>query len=607
MEKEILISSIKYVKKFTLENWKTVVLVLVVAMATNLYFIKQRLISTKPLVDSDPIFRTYKTIGNSFYQKNDSTKWLFLSGEEILSNGSEIQTDADSHAILSFIGQSGRIELSEKTHLGMSSDSSQGHKNTTIEFKKGEVYINYQAGSVQRPLLVKINDRIFRLINADIYISGNAEEQILVSVEYGKTTMKVAGESTGATFEKGQTILFKEKGYSVDESKFKIKTPFNYDRYNLEHDEYKVRFAFEPFQEKYNFQLFVGTNKENIKPYFEKPKSFEKNEFLVPFKKGSYYWYLGAFDGEKLLFTSHIKKFFVEPQGLIQLVKPLANTKLQLLHGTVNVQFQWDNPSQLEKVFIEVSKLKDFSKTIVHEPISDNNYFSYDFNEVGVYYWRVSGFLFGTSDLLSSGINTIDIVNEVVPQQVKVLFPKGKTVLTTLSLKNSDITFQWTKNPATTIYDVDIRSVNNGKVFHFETKNTELKIKDLLPGTYTWQVSDKRSNIVSPVAEFGVVGTKRLNFAKESEEAGYLSWQSGPRGTARYRVEALRIGSRSDFNAFFDEKSHTKKSLEITGDRISYKNFSAGIYAFKVYALDSEKNILADSDLKFLKVRDKEE
>jgi hypothetical protein len=452
---------------------------------------------------------------------------------------------------------------------------------------------------------VKIDDKVFKMINADMYIYGDVEDQVQVSIEYGKTTMMVGDKpNVDAVFEKGQAIFFREKNYSVEESKFKITTPFNYDHYNLEGNEYSVRFAFGSFQEDYQFQLMVGATREKLSPYFDKPKTFSGNEFSIPFKKGSYYWQLVAYKDNQPAFESHIKKFFVEPQGLIQLVKPLVSTKFQLVNGKANVQFQWDNPSQLEKVFIEISRLKDFSKTMVHESILDNNYFSYDFDEVGDYYWRVSGFPFGTSDLLPSGVSKVTIVNEVVPQQVRVLFPKEKTVLTTLSLKNSDITFQWTKNPATSIYSVEIQSTSDGKVYHYETADTEIKIKDLSPGSYTWWVSDKESNVVSPQAEFSVVQTRRLDFARESGEAGFLSWHAGPKGTARYRVEALRIGSRSDFNAFFDEKNRSKKSLEITGDRISYKNFSAGIYAFKVYALDAQKNILADSNLKFLKVRD---
>lgn len=599
VEKELLASAIKQFKQKATENWKVTVSILVLAMAANLYFVKERLIDSKIYVNDHPVFRTYKTTGNCFYQKKDSTKWLFLSGEEILSTGSELQTDADSHAILSFLGQSGRIELSEKTHLGITKSGN----DATIDFKKGEAYINYQASSVQKPLLVRIDDKIFKIINADLYIYGDVEDEVQVSIEYGKATMSI-GNAPGNMFEKGQALFFKEKDYSVAESKFKISTPFNYDHYNIEGDSYNVRFAYAPFQEDYQIQLLVGTTQDNMAPYFDKPKTFAANEFSVPFKKGAYYWQLMAYENNQPVFTSHIKKFYVEPQALIQLVKPAMNSKFQLVNGKANVQFQWDNPSQLEKVFIEISKQKDFAKTMAHESILENNYFTYDFDEVGEYYWRVSGFPFGTSDLLPSGINKVSIVSEVVPQQVRILFPKEKTVLTTLSLKNSDITFQWTKNPATTVYNVEIKSLKNGNVSNYETHDTEIKIKDLDPGFYTWKVSDKNSSIVSAEAEFSVVQTKRLNFSNESEEAGFLSWQAGPKGTSRYRIEALRIGSRSDFNAFFDEKSRTKKTLEITGDKISYKNFSAGIYAFKVYALDADKNILADSNLKFLKVRD---
>lgn len=597
VEKELVLQAIKNFKEKALENWKLVVFALVGAIFANLYYVKQNIVSNQIFINETPVFRTYKTSGNTFYQKKDSRKWLFLSGEEILSTGSEIQTDANSHAILSFVGQSGRVELSGKTHVGVIKNGN----DTTIDFKKGEIYINYQAGSVQKPLFVKIDQKIFKMTNSDLYISGDLEDQVQVSVEYGKTIMTLGQQVS--TLEKGQSVFFRsDRDYTVEDSKFKIKTPFNYDRYNLEKEEYGVRFAFEVLPENYQYQLMIGPSIEAMTPHFTQAQTFPKGEFGLPFKKGSYYWQLVAFDSGKALFTSHIKRFFVEPQSAIQLVKPLANSKFQLINGKADVQFQWDNPSQLEKVFIEISDHKDFTKTFVHESIPENNFFNQEFETVGDYHWRVSGFPFGTSDLVPSAVGKVSIVNDVIPQQVRVIFPRGKTVLTTLSLKNSDITFQWTKNPATSIYQVEIKSLKDGKTFQYETEDTQIKVKDLNQGNYSWKVSDKKSNLVSATEEFSVVLTKRLNFSKESEEFGFLSWQQGPKGTAQYRVEVLRIGSRSDFNAFFDEKSATKKSLEIKGDRISYKNFSDGIYAFKVYALDTERNILADSNLKFLKV-----
>lgn len=597
MEKDILVAALKKSKEKILENWIISIAVLVILIGANLLYINQNIISNKLFLSDAPVFRTYKTIGNCFYQKRDSKKWLFLSGEEILSTGSELQTDEDSHAILSFVGQNGRVEISEKTHLEV---GRQGN-DTTIDFKKGEIYINYQSGTVQKPLMVKIDKKIFKITNADLYISGDVDESVQIAVEYGKTTMLFGKQAN--VFEKGQAIFFKnEKEYGVGESQFKISTPFNYDRYNLVKKEFDVRFAFASLDNDYEIQLLAGPSLNTLVPVFEQPRVLTENEFSVPFKKGAHYWQLVAYQGKTPVLYSHIKKFFVEPQAPIQMVKPLLNTRYQLVKGSTEVQFQWDNPSQLEKVFIEISDRKDFSKTLVNESIPENNYYTHAFTSVGEYFWRVSGFPFGTSDLLQGGIGKINIVNEVVPQQVRVLFPKNKIILTTLSLKNSDITFQWTKNPSTTMYDVEIKSLKDGKFFNYQTSDTNLKINDLSPGPYQWKVSDKNSNIVSEPEQFSVLQTRRLNFAQNSELQSQLVWQPGPRGTVQYRVEALRIGSRSDFNAFFGQNSSTKKSLEIKGEKISYKNFSEGIYAFKVYALDSDKNILADSNLKFLKV-----
>lgn len=582
-------------------RWKTSIAVLALLLIANLFYVRYSSVN-KIIVEAEPsVLRTYKTSGNCFYQKSDSKKWLFLSGEEIITSGTELQTDANSQATLSFIGQSGRLELAQQTHVVMRRQNSY----TMIDFKKGETYINYQASNVNRPLLVKVNNKVFQLTNADLFVTGDIEDQVQITIEYGKVTMNQGENST--VFEKGQFLILKnEREYIVEDSKIGITTPFNYDRYNLKDREYKVRFAYTSLPEDIKIQLLLGKDIEKMNPHFSEPQSFSSNEFVVSLPKGTYYWQIVGYKNGEKVFLEPLKKFFIEPQAPIQLVKPHQSSKFQLVAGSVDIQFQWDNPSQLEKVFIEISEHKDFSKTLVNEAIPDNNYFNYKFHKAGEFYWRVSGFPFGTTELISSQPNRIEIVNDIIPQQVRILFPKDNTTLTTYSLKSSDITFQWSENPLTKIYSVEIKSLKTGKALNIDTEKNQLKIKDLEPGQYEWKVFDKISGLASFSERFQVVQTRRLSFKKESDEAGYLSWQSGPRGTVQYRVEALRIGSRSDFNAFFDPQNATKRSLEITGDKISYKNFSEGIYAFKVYALDSNKNILADSNLKFLKVRKKE-
>src|SRR5690606_21473121 len=180
------------------------------------------------------------------------------------------------------------------------------------------------------------------------------------------------------------------------------------------------------------------------------------------------YWQIVGYKNGEKVFLEPLKKFFIEPQAPIQLVKPHQSSKFQLVAGSVDIQFQWDNPSQLEKVFIEISEHKDFSKTLVNEAIPDNNYFNYKFHKAGEFYWRVSGFPFGTTELISSQPNRIEIVNDIIPQQVRILFPKDNTTLTTYSLKSSDITFQWSENPLTKIYSVEIKSLKTGKALNID-------------------------------------------------------------------------------------------------------------------------------------------
>ncbi len=598
LEKFILVSSLKKIQQKAFEKWQLTLVLLMGLIVANIYLVQNILTHEVIYPEENLILKTYKTVGNCFYKKADSKKWLYLSGQEIISTGSELRVSEQSNAILTFMDQNGRFEVSEKTHIGI---FTQG-KDPGIEFKKGEIFINFQASASQPPLLVNVDGRIFSFKNADLYIYGDIEEQVYISVEYGRVSM-VSGP-TQTVFEKGNAILFKDKEYVVEESRFQITTPFNYDRYNIQGEKRDVRFAFGEFEEDYDFQLLVGSSAENLRPVFDSPQALSKNEIVWPFQKGFYYWQLVAFKDGQQEFVSQVKKFFVEPQSPAQRVSPADGARFQILHGAAPVQFQWDNPSQLEKVFIEVSQHPDFSRTLIHESTLENNYFNYEFQHPGKYYWRVSGFPFGTSDLVPSTVGEFDIVNEVVPQNVQITFPKNKSTLTTQSLQSSDISFQWSTSLNATQFEVQIQSLDSNNEYRYTTEDQSIKVSELPEGSYQWIVRDVIRDVASPSEEFRVVQTRRLRYDQISEKSAFLSWRPGPRGTSQYRVEVLRIGSRSDFNAFFDSRNASKRTLEISGREISYRNFSPGIYAFKVYALDGDKQIIADSNLQFLKVND---
>jgi hypothetical protein len=342
-----------------------------------------------------------------------------------------------------------------------------------------------------------------------------------------------------------------------------------------------------------------------MKPHFAKPELFKSNEFFINFPQGSYYWRLVAYDKPNgaPLFYSHTKRFFVDPKIRIQPVMPLVNAKFSMQSGIAQVRFQWDNPSQLEKTFIEISDEKKFNHVLVHESTTENNFFVHNFDKPGEYFWRVSGFPFGSSDLIVGAFRRIEIVKQDASQSLKLVFPRDKIFLTTLSLKNSDIHFQWTKSFSTKIYNVEIESASRKSKYEYQVYDNAIKITDLPAGTYRWRVSDKENpKIKSDYAEFSVIKTEKLEFTSHDEQPD-LKWEKGPAGTSSYRVEALKIGSKSNLNEFFYKNSQLKKRFEIKTEQLKYSQLPEGVYAFKVYALDKKKNILADSDLKFLKIK----
>lgn len=582
------------------KSWKLFSGAIVLLIFLNLFIIK-KYVQEKPLILlQTPVMKTYKVTGNGFYKKRNAQKWLYLSGEEVLDTNTQVQTGDQTQAILSFLGAAGKVEISERTEIVLYKNA----QETSIDFINGELFINYQASSPKENLIVRIGKRLFRLNNTDLYIFGNAKSQVAISVDYGKATM-VLGDHAN-TFEKGQMIFFKNtRDYSVEESPFQMSTPLNYDHYSLNGETYNVRFAYAPLQKEYLVQLLIGGSIFDMKPYFSKPLVVKNNEFSIALPQGSYYWRLAAYDkaNKEPAFYSHTKRFFIEPRIRIQPVMPLADGKVILKNGTAKVQFQWDNPSQLEKTFIEISDEKKFGRILVHESAMGNNFYIYEFKKSGEYYWRVSGFPFGSSDIITGVTRKIQVLESDNSKDLQLVFPQKGTQLTTVSLTGSDVHFQWHGQRDTRDYSVEIESKNKKNKYEYQVQGTSIKITDLPTGAYSWKVLEKENpQVQSEVAEFFVVRTKKLGYKKEDHD-GFLEWEKGPVGTNTYRVEALRIGSKTDLNEFFNKNSRSKKQFEIKREQLKYQGLSEGTYAFKIYALDKNKNILADSDLKFVSIK----
>lgn len=591
------------IKKWV-KNWKFLFGFFLSLIFINLFFLRWGLNDTDIVILNQPILKTYRVEGQAFYQKNESKKWFILSGEEQVSSGVQIQTYDDSRMILLFLRNPSRIEVAEKTLFSISETD----REVILDFKRGEIFINAQKNFSDKKIVLKVGPKFFALDSTDIFVRGNSAGAFEIQVDYGKLVMQQ--DDKASTFTKGQVIDFRNtRDYSVQESSIQFSNPFNFDRYFVEAtDNVEVRFAWTAYQKLTYAQLLIGNKPDNLEPFYSKPISLSRPEFVLSLGKGTYYWKLQLFENPKKspVLVSKLQKFFIEPLIRIQPTFPEANSEFPLGQEPARVQFQWNNPSQLEKTFIEVSQSKNFSKLIVHESVANKNYYFYNFTVEGEYYWRINGFPFKSAELMTGVARKFVITKNPSKQPIRIEFPTSSALLTQNMLRNSDVIFEWKSSVNIGKYRVQIEgpleNKRDIKNYEYTVEGSNLKITQLDPGNYRWRVESREPEGFSSVdGKFRVLASMPIRLVS-SEALKSLSWEKGPAGTSFYKMDILRVGTDNSLNEFFSNKKSTRQSFRLKKENFDYKNLSEGIYIFKVYALDLKNKVLADSNIKYLKV-----
>lgn len=582
-----------------LKNWKFVFAFFIFLIFVNLFLIQVGIEDLVEKPTQNPVLKTFKVEGQAFYQKNDSKKWFILSGDEQVSSGTQIQTYDDSRMVLLFLKNPSRMEIAGNTQVGVS----ETQKEVIIDFKKGELFINAQKNFSDKKIVLRIGPKFFALESTDVFVRGNSQASFEIQVDYGKMLMQQ--DEKQSTFVKGQVILFRNvRDYTVQESEIQFSTPFNFDRYFVESsDSVEVRFAWSSFQKLTYAQLLIGESPDDLKAYFSQPVELNRPELVVNLGKGIYYWKLLLYEQPQKnpVLVSKLQKFFIEPLIRIQPIYPEANTEFKLTEKGTQIQFQWTNPSDLEKVFIEVSPNKDFSKLILHQTITGKNYFFANIQSEGDFYWRVNGFPFKSSDLMTGIARKFTISKNPKKAPIRILFPTQSTPLTQNMIRNSDVVFEWDSDIKASRYKVVIEGPEKtSRRYEFSAEGQQLKVTQLDVGSYKWYV-ETIDGSRSKEASFKVLKSMPLDLAISNSNKA-LAWTKAPKGFDSYRLDVLRVGTESSLNVFFSNKKSGKQSFVIKKENFDLNKFSPGIYVFKVYAIDKKNKILADSNVRFIKI-----
>lgn len=345
---------------------------------------------------SPPIMEVHETFGKVYIRENLRSGWDEVILEDSLRPGTEVRTLENGATHLLFLNNDGRAELGANTHISFSDKD-----GTNIRFHSGEMYVSFHSTKEKENLKVNFRNIAIELHDSDIFIYQDEDGRFNVSVPYG--SIKLVKAENKLEFDSGQVIQFAgDNEYTVFEPQIRMLTPLNSDRFSiLNEDRIPVRFAWKNQSDYTSYQIFLGASIQTLKSVLT-INNPTKKEAVLTVSPGFHYFRVYAFDknNRKKFVYSDLHKFLVHPQATIQPLLPRDNAELDLHKGGTEIKFQWDNPSQFEKLFLEVSKTPNFRDLAFHETIQGANFLFVNFEKSGEFYWRINGFPHRTSKLI---------------------------------------------------------------------------------------------------------------------------------------------------------------------------------------------------------------
>jgi hypothetical protein len=215
-----------------------------------------------------------------------------------------------------------------------------------------------------------------------------------------------------------------------------------------------------------------------------------KNNFLKPklnLQPGNYYWRVkGNLSSEKKSEFSKPSKFIIADIEKIELLKPQNNTTL---YNDLSVDFQWKKIESYPNFILEISKENNFQKLYISK--NTNSYYEpIDFNNEGIYFWRVKLLSNDGSEITSSNISTFQLDSFKDPKPIS---PNEGEVID--MSKRNEISFKWSDDKKSLSSIFKLNQIINGSektiIKSIKTNKNFYKFEDLSKfdeGNFVWYI-----------------------------------------------------------------------------------------------------------------------
>lgn len=241
-----------------------------------------------------------------------------------------------------------------------------------------------------------------------------------------------------------------------------------------------------------NTELIVGEDPDFSKTVLKKTSGDTSFRTMDRFNVGTYYWSLRGIlrDGTRTE-PSKPMRFKVAESGAINLIEPQDRAVIMNQHNekTSRIGFSWSKTDLEGSYIVQLSKNRDFKPVLREMSAKD---LSAEINDIpeGHYFWRVKMVDDNKTEILSSGMNSFDVMSLLDPPAI--VGPLTGSIVN--MLKKDTLDFFWKPARGANLYRIGLYQVKGGiqhSVAVFETRSTSYRfsaLNKLDEGKFMWTI-----------------------------------------------------------------------------------------------------------------------
>ncbi len=526
-------------------------------------------------------------------QRKPVTKlmWQPVSGNEILYAGEAIRTGLDAQAVIEFLNSDTKIDLEPESAVVIEESSG----DLALNFLQGNMYVKSDGKVGDTQLTVKSGGKNIALGKSEISLGKTAGQDLNLQVLNGSAQVDM----------NGKTVTLDE-GKSLEGGIVKITHPLQDEPLYVDPKMRElVEFTWQPLSPKYKVFLEAGPTRNSLRPAAGASAAGDQGKVKAGVKPGRVYYRLVARSDDPSLkeLSSPILRTTVYAKTPPTLLEPENMDRVSVSLSQPTLKFAWTDNSNFEKVLFEISRDAGMKKISFHKEIKDASDYFLDIKTAGVYYWRLSGYLKGVAQPVASDIHSFTLdVNRQLPTP-RVIRPAKADKMPFERVQENGVLFAWEAVPGATHYVLKLEDVaGKTEPKSYETKLSEIRVKDLSAGSYKWTLTAKNSKESSKPTEIASLALTELPAlpwadGKTLDEQYYISlrpsadlkWAAGPKGTKTYRLRFTGEGTP------FSSESPAREIAATQAGSVQSELAvpKEGRYLVEVEALDGDGQALA--------------